>query len=97
MLSRRKMTDQEIIDSLSSLSGWSHANGRLRKEFATGNFNQGIQFVLKVGEAADRLNHHPDILLTYPRVTVEIYTHDVGGITEFDFELARKIDAIATK
>jgi 4a-hydroxytetrahydrobiopterin dehydratase len=50
-----------------------------------------MQLVLKIGDIAETLNHHPDIVLTYPRVVVEISTHDVGGITEFDFELARRI------
>lgn len=93
-MERRKLNEAEISSRIETMPGWVHDDGRLRKLVATGNFNRGVQYVLKIGAIADRLNHHPDILLTYPRVTIEIYTHDVGGITDFDFELARQIDGI---
>ena len=92
MFSRKKLTEDEIVQQLTELSGWTFVGGKLRREFATGSFVKGVQFVMKIGDIAENLNHHPDIVLTYPRVVVEILTHDVGGITEIDFELARRID-----
>lgn len=94
MPSRKKMTDEEIQAALRSAPGWGYIDGRLRSQFQTFNFANGVAFVNQIGKVADDLNHHPDVLLTYPRVTIDIYTHDVGGITEFDFELARRISAL---
>ena len=51
--------------------------------------------MIRIGAVAEELNHHPDIQLTYPKLVVEIYTHDVGGITDFDFALAQRIDELA--
>ncbi len=94
MTSRKKLTAGEIEQQLSTAPGWGYLDGRLRSEFQTLNFANGVNFVNQIAEIADELNHHPDILLTYPKVAIEIYTHDVGGITNFDFELARRISAL---
>ncbi len=94
VLNRKKLSDADINQRLSEAPGWRYANGKLRREFSTGNFNKGVQLVVKISGIADQLNHHPDVILTYPRVAVEIYTHDVGGITDFDFELAKRIGAL---
>ena len=95
MISRKKLTDAEVLKLLTQLPLWRCENGRLHREIASGNFAKGVQWITRIAEVAEELNHHPDIVLTYTRVTVEIYTHDVGGITEFDFELARRIDSLA--
>lgn len=94
MIHRKKLADAEVLELLAHLALWRYENGRLRREFASGNFAGGMQLVTQIAEVAEELNHHPDIVLTYTRVVVEIYTHDVGGITEFDFELARRIDLL---
>jgi 4a-hydroxytetrahydrobiopterin dehydratase len=94
-MERKKLTDKDIGERLSSLPGWEHSDGKLRREVATGNFMNGLKLVNKIAEVAEKMNHHPDVLLTYPRVVVEIFTHDVGGVTEFDFALAEKISALA--
>lgn len=95
MVSRKKLSDEEIAAKLKQAPGWGYIDGHLRSQFQTLNFANGVAFVNQIARIADDLNHHPDILLTYPRVTVDIYTHDVGGITEFDFELATRISALA--
>ena len=94
MVSRRKLNDDEITALVETIPGWSFAGGRLRTEFATGNFKNGINLINQIGELADRLNHHPDVYLSYRKVVVKTYTHDVGGITEFDFELAKGISGL---
>ena len=95
MPSRKKLTNEEINEKLKALEGWKYENGLLKTEFATGNFNAGVDLVNKIAGAADELDHHPDIKLTYPKVEIEMKTHDVDGITEFDFELARQISSFA--
>ena len=94
MVSRKKLAEEEIRAKLSEVPGWGYIDGRLRSQFQTLNFSNGVQFVNQIARVAGDLNHHPDVLLTYPRVTIEIYTHDIGGLTEFDFELAKRISKL---
>jgi 4a-hydroxytetrahydrobiopterin dehydratase len=94
MVSRKKLSEDEIKSRLNTVPGWGYIEGRLRSQFQTLNFSNGVTFVSQIGKIADELNHHPDVLLTYPRVTIDIYTHDVEGITEFDFELAKRISSL---
>lgn len=62
---REKLTDEEIQQRLAELPGWVYGHGRLRAEFATGDFNAGVRLVNQVSRIADELDHHPDVLLTY--------------------------------
>lgn len=94
MVSRKKLAEEEIRGKLSEVPGWGYIDGRLRSQFQTLNFSNGVQFVNQIARVADDLNHHPDVLLTYPRVTIDIFTHDIGGLTEFDFELAKRISKL---
>ncbi len=94
MVSRKKLSEEEIAARLAGVPGWGYIDGRLRSQFQTLNFSNGVTFVNQIARIANDLNHHPDILLTYPRVTIDIYTHDVGGLTEFDFTLAKRISAL---
>lgn len=94
MVSRKKLSEEEIAARLSEVPGWGYIDGRLRSQFQTLNFSNGVTFVNQIARIADDLNHHPDVLLTYPRVTIDVYTHDVGGLTEFDFTLAQRISAL---
>jgi 4a-hydroxytetrahydrobiopterin dehydratase len=94
MLSRKKLTEEEIKGRLDQIPGWGYLDGRLRSQFMTGNFNEGLKFVNQIGAIADKLDHHPDVLLTYPKVTIDLFTHDAGGVTEYDFELARQISGL---
>jgi 4a-hydroxytetrahydrobiopterin dehydratase len=90
----RKLDEEEIAQALAGVPGWTILNGQLSKEFAFGAYLDGPAFAVKVGEQAEELNHHPDILITWCKVRVSVNTHDVGGISPFDFELARRIDAL---
>jgi len=94
MPSRKKMTPDQIREKLKSFEGWRYEDGRLKTSFDTGNFNAGVELIGKIAKLADELNHHPDVKLTYPRVEIELKTHDSDGITEFDFELARQINQL---
>lgn len=72
-------------------SDWRQILGRLKARFRTGDFRTGLALVDRIGAAAEAANHHPDIHLTYSDVIVTLVSHDVGGITSRDLELARQI------
>lgn len=77
------------------LEDWQAGDGRLQARFATGSFQAGLEFVTAVAAAAEEVNHHPDVTLTYPTVGVSLTTHDASGITQLDLDLARRISGIA--
>ena len=89
-----KLDDKQVAEALSESPGWSIQNEKLTRVFTFNTYKDGLDFAVQVGLRADRLNHHPDIAIGYCKVTVSVNTHDVGGISPFDFELARQIDAI---
>ena len=93
-MARRKLAAEEIEANLSGLTDWTAANDKLARKFAFGNFAESLEFVNKIGAIAEGMDHHPDILFGWGYAEVFITTHDAGGITERDFELARKIDEI---
>lgn len=74
---------------------WRVEDGKLVAVYATGSFSAGAEFVARMARLADDLNHHPDVELTYPRVTVRTISHDVGHLTARDEELAAGISQLA--
>ncbi len=88
-----KLTDDELKAALTQLPGWVEENGALVKCFAFPTFPEGIYFVDRVADIAEELGHHPDIDIRYVNITMRLSTHDEGGITERDTELAQRIDA----
>jgi 4a-hydroxytetrahydrobiopterin dehydratase len=93
-MERRKLTAEEIEERLSDLQDWTVANDKLARKFTFKNFAEALEFVNKVGEIAERRDHHPDILFGWGYAEFFITTHDAGGITARDFELAREINEI---
>ena len=89
---RRKLSDLEIQRALGKLAGWSRRGDTLVRTYAFQAFDEGIAFVNRVAKVADRLNHHPDIDIRYTKITLSLSTHDAGGITESDLQLAEQID-----
>jgi 4a-hydroxytetrahydrobiopterin dehydratase len=79
------------------LEDWRFFLMRLHARFKTGSFVDGLELVTRITEAAEAANHHPDIVLTYPQVDVDLSSHDVGGVTSRDLDLARQISAIAAE
>jgi 4a-hydroxytetrahydrobiopterin dehydratase len=77
------------------LDGWLHAPGALLTRIRTGDFATGLRLVDAIGEAAESMNHHPDVKLTYPHVEVRLTSHDAGGVTERDVKLAREVTRLA--
>lgn len=90
---KQALTGQQIADE--SLVGWRKVLDRLVVRYETGDFNTGTALVTRIAEAADRANHHPDVDLRYPHVTVSSKSHDVNAITQRDVRLARTITGIA--
>ncbi|MDE1869697.1 MAG: 4a-hydroxytetrahydrobiopterin dehydratase [Candidatus Micrarchaeota archaeon] len=91
-----RLDNSQIGQELKSLEGWSAEKGRLHKEFKFETFEDAIRFIDKVAIVASSINHHPEINNVYNKVTLNLDTHDEGGITELDFTLARLIDQIGT-
>ncbi len=90
-----KLTDTEINAQLDEISGWTVENEKLHKEFQFNSFVEAFGFMASVALIAESMNHHPEWFNVYNRVTVDLATHDAGGISALDFELAKKIDALS--
>lgn len=90
---KQTLTPEQIADA--GLTGWHQEGEALTARFDTGDFATGLAFVNRVGVSAEAANHHPDILLTYPEVTVTLSSHDVGSVTSRDIDLARTVSAHA--
>ncbi len=86
---------QEIHDE--GLDGWRKVLDRLIVRFETGDFNTGAALVTRIAEVADEANHHPDVDLRYPHLTVSLKSHDVNAITARDIRLARRISELASE
>jgi 4a-hydroxytetrahydrobiopterin dehydratase len=93
-LSRKAFPESEIRKWISSLPHWTLKNAKLHREFKFKDFIEAFSFMTEVAKVAEELNHHPDWTNVYNTVTVFLQTHDAGGITEKDFELARKMDEL---
>jgi 4a-hydroxytetrahydrobiopterin dehydratase len=79
----------------SGLDDWRWLLGVLRTRFRTGSFVKGLELAQRIGEAAEEADHHPDLDLSYPTLDVRLVSHDVGGVTSRDLDLARRISTIA--
>lgn len=90
-----RLTGNEV--TALGLIDWAPVVRTLRARFLCGNFASGLEFVNAIGEIAEQVNHHPDITLTYSTVHVTLTSHDVGGITQRDVDLARTISTLATE
>ncbi len=91
----QKLSEEAIAAEVRALEEWSRTGEAIVKEFTFRSFLPAIQFVNRVAEQAEAVNHHPDILIRYNRVTLTLSTHDAGGLTPKDFALAREIDTVA--
>jgi 4a-hydroxytetrahydrobiopterin dehydratase len=89
------MSDEELSSSLNGLPGWQIIDGTLRKIYTMPSFMAALDLVNRVGELAEAAGHHPDIIINYNRVTFSLVTHDEGGITQKDVDLATQIEGVA--
>ena len=96
MAEKEKTYDEaQIAERLASLPGWFLEGGWIRRHYKTDGWPTTLMLVTAIGYCAEAAYHHPDLAVTYARVTVKLSTHSAGGITDKDFELARKIEELA--
>ena len=101
-MSRQKLTDAETADGLARLNAglevsWQLAAGKLHKGFRFPDFVAAFGFMTRAALIAERMDHHPEWRNVYNRVEVDLSTHDAGGLTALDFELARRMEELLAR
>jgi 4a-hydroxytetrahydrobiopterin dehydratase len=90
------LNSNEIMNKLKNLDNWSFDSNQIHRDFQFKDFKEALNFVNKVGDEAEKMNHHPDIFLhSWNKVKITISTHSEGGVTEKDFKLAGIIDNLS--
>jgi 4a-hydroxytetrahydrobiopterin dehydratase len=87
-----RLDEEGVAAALRATPGWQRAGAEIRRVYRFGDFREALAFVNRVGALAEGAGHHPDIDIRYNTVTLALTTHDAGGLTSKDFELARAID-----
>jgi 4a-hydroxytetrahydrobiopterin dehydratase len=93
----RKFSGRELKEALDDLTGWTVVAGKLHKEYKFADFIHAFGFMATAALAIEKMEHHPEWFNVYNRVAVDLTTHDAGGITSKDAELAKTLDEIAAK
>ncbi len=93
----KKLNEAEIKEGIAGLAGWSVVSGKLHREYRFPDFAHAIGFMMTAAPSIERNDHHPEWANVYNRVTVDLSTHDAGGITRKDLELAALLEGIAKK
>lgn len=88
------LSDPEIETALHQLPGWKRNGKVIERVFQFGNFVRAIEFVNQIAEAAEAVNHHPDIIINYNKVTLALVSHDSGGVTQRDLKMASRINEL---
>jgi 4a-hydroxytetrahydrobiopterin dehydratase len=89
------MTD--IKSEISKLSGWTHTNKKIKKEFKFENFRDAFAFMTRCALEIEKMDHHPEWFNVYNKLTVELTTHDAGDVTEKDIALAKIMDKVYSR
>lgn len=90
-----KMTEAQVSASMTGVPDWAETGGQIHRTFQFKDFVESMKFVTAVAAEAEAAQHHPDILIRWDKVTLTLSTHDAGGITQKDFDLAAKADTLA--
>lgn len=87
----------QLDAALAATEGWQldEAKGEIYRQYEFGNFVEALAFVNKVGAVAEEMGHHPDIIIKWNKVWLNLVTHDAGGFTEMDFNLAKRANELA--
>jgi len=88
------ISEKDLKSKLVSVPDWQVESGELVRTFLFKDFRGSLKFVNEVGELAEQVGHHPDIDIRYNKVRLALVTHDAGGITDKDFDLAAKADKL---
>ena len=89
------LSDAEVQQALQRLPGWKKNGNAIERNFQFTTFVQAMDFVNQIAEAAEAVNHHPDIHVSYNKVTLVLVSHDAGGVTQRDIRMAAKINELA--
>ena len=89
------LTGAELLQGMQSLPGWSLNGDAIERVFEFSNFVEAMGFVNRIAEAAEAVNHHPDITINYNKVKLALTSHDSGGVTQRDLRMAGKINEIS--
>ncbi len=89
-----RLSQTDIDEELKNLPGWSVVNEKLHKEFQLDNFNQAFGFMTRAAMEIEKMNHHPEWFNVYNKITIELTTHDAGGITKNDVNLAKILNSL---
>ena len=89
-----RLSESDIKKELEKLVGWNVKNDKLHKEFQFDNFNQAFGFMTRAAMEIEKMNHHPEWFNVYNRITVDLTTHDAGGITNNDVNLAKILNSL---
>ncbi|MDE0090663.1 MAG: 4a-hydroxytetrahydrobiopterin dehydratase [Thaumarchaeota archaeon] len=88
------LSEEEVMNATSGMAGWEVVNGKLHKEYLFDTFNAAFGFMTRAAMEIEKANHHPEWLNVYNRLTIDLTTHDAGGITSNDINLARVLDSL---
>ena len=94
-MSRTRLTDREIDAALPTLAGWRREAATITRDFAFESYEAGVAFSVQAALYAQRIDHHPDLFITWRRVTVTWSTHDAGGVTRRDLDAAAHVSRFA--
>jgi len=89
-----KLSSEEISQKLKDLPGWNLKEEKLHKDFEFGSFNEAFGFMTRAAIEIEKMNHHPEWLNVYNRLSVDLMTHDAGGITQNDIQLAKILNSL---
>ena len=89
-----RLSESDIKKELEKLVGWNVKNDKLHKEFQFDNFNQAFGFMTRAAMEIEKMNHHPEWFNVYNRITIDLTTHDAGGITNNDINLAGILNSL---
>lgn len=93
----RKLSQQEIELEIGKIQGWKVANGKLNRTFEFENFVQAFGFMTQVAIQAEKMNHHPEWFNVYNKIEINLVTHDINGISNYDIKLAETINHLYIK
>lgn len=93
----KKLSEAEIAEALGAMPGWGVKDGKLHREYKFADFVHAFGMMATAAPAIEKMNHHPEWFNVYNRVVVDLTTHDAGGITKKDFELAVLLEGIAKR
>ena len=89
-----RLSPEEIDEEIKNLPGWSIVNEKLHREIQFDSFNQTFGFMTRAAMEIEKMNHHPEWFNVYNRLTIDLMTHDAGGITRNDINLARVLNSL---